>query len=166
MYSKWTCTITAMVWTEYSGFCNSCISKKKQKQKLHDLKINDNTSVTALIVKNLNTQHIRFLVILQHSVGVEGGRIIHLLHIRTRLLTLRDEKFIRKHLSRCQRDRSTVRSKVTETNIWHLFISRFVFIWVKGRKTDTVEGKSSLLTVTYTEQIQLQGFFQVERLWS
>lgn len=39
-----------------------------------------------------NTQHLRFLVIFQYSVGVEGGSIIHLLHIRTWLLTLREKK--------------------------------------------------------------------------
>lgn len=42
-------------------------------------------------VKNLvDIQYLHLLVVLQHSVGVEGGSIIHLLHIRTRLLTLRE----------------------------------------------------------------------------
>lgn len=36
--------------------------------------------------------YLRFLVVLQHSVGVEGGSIVHLLHIGTRLLTLREMK--------------------------------------------------------------------------
>ncbi len=45
-----------------------------------------------------DAQHLRVLVVLQHSVGVEGGSVIHLLHIRTRLLTLtRDKKLIWKH---------------------------------------------------------------------
>lgn len=36
-----------------------------------------------------NELYLRFLVVLKHSVGVEGGSIVHLLYIWTRLLTLR-----------------------------------------------------------------------------
>ena len=61
-------------------------------------------SVTgALTVNGLaDIQYLRFLVVLQHSVGVEGGGIVHLLHVRARLLTLRETKsFITNHLCHC-----------------------------------------------------------------
>lgn len=58
---------------------------------------NNSTVTCALIVKNLvDIQYLRLLVVLQHSVGVEGGGIVHLLHIWTWLLTLREMKVQRK----------------------------------------------------------------------
>lgn len=39
-------------------------------------------------MSSVEIQSLRLLVVFQHSVGVKGGSIVHLLHIRTRLLTL------------------------------------------------------------------------------
>lgn len=48
-------------------------------------------------------KNLRLLVVLQHPVGVEGGSVVHLLHVRTRFLTLTaEERLIRKHSSRCR----------------------------------------------------------------
>lgn len=76
-----------------------------------------------------NELYLRFLVVLKHSVGVEGGSIVHLLYIWTRLLTLRWGEI--KSPESCDIN--------TSLNI--LSSARFI---------------SSVLTVTCTDQKQLQ----------
>lgn len=91
----------------------------------------------ALIVKNLDAQYLRFLVVLQHSVGVEGGSIIHLFHIRPRLLTLTEIKSLLENTSLCGWNRSTARSKLSYTNL--------LTIWLSARLS-SFEGKKQKIS--------------------
>lgn len=43
-------------------------------------------------VKRHLRRHLRLLVVLQNPVGVEGGRVVHLLHVRSRFRTLEEEE--------------------------------------------------------------------------
>lgn len=54
-------------------------------------------SCTLIANNSVDGQFLRFLVVFQDSVGVEGGSIVHLLHIWTRPLSLRGKKVHRKH---------------------------------------------------------------------
>lgn len=121
----------------------------------------DYPSVTcALIVKNsVDTQCLRFLVVLQHSVGVKGGGIIHLLHIGTRLLALREMK---SYLTVYVTDALWGPNCLTHRPLGkYLTISTFVFIWKdEAEKLTETQwspgGKSALMTAMNTDQSQLQ----------
>lgn len=112
-----------------------------------------------LIANNpVDTQSLRFLVVFQDSVSVEGGSIVHLLHIRTRPLSLRGKRVHCKH--------SHLTVSVTKA-LWGL--NCLLQSFKRSSEWHLVIWKNCLLTVTETDHSQPKRFVfktQEKKLWS